>query len=226
MEVSVVYLRAGYDENEYTPAGIAARLLLECSRAIKCPSVLTHLATFKKIQQELSVPGALSRFLPQQDEAAKVASTFMPMYPLDATSELGRRGREIALNPSTAANHVLKPSLEGGGHNIYGAAISEFLHLLPEDKWDGYVLMELIESPVDIENSLITSSQEFYSGPVVSELGIFGVCLFSHADVENGGKFEIFENREAGFSFKTKARDVEEMSVVKGFGCFDSPYLM
>jgi glutathione synthase len=50
IEVSVAYLRAGYDPNEYTPTGYGCCLLLERSRAIKCPSILGYLATFKKVQ--------------------------------------------------------------------------------------------------------------------------------------------------------------------------------
>lgn len=33
-------------------------------------------------------------------------------------------------------------------------------------------------------------------------------------------------NSEAGWSLKTKPANVDEMSVVKGYGCFDSPYLV
>ena len=39
-----------------------ARLTMECSRAIKCPSIADHLAGCKKIQQVLADPGVLERF--------------------------------------------------------------------------------------------------------------------------------------------------------------------
>ncbi|KAL9608117.1 MAG: hypothetical protein Q9167_007024 [Letrouitia subvulpina] len=221
LEISVVYMRAGYDEHEYhDPTGIAARVRLESSRAIKCPSLLSHLTTFKKVQQELSTPGTLERFLPAP-EAAKLSKTFMPMYPLDEFSSLGQRGRALALDAATAARHVLKPSLEGGGHNVYGAAIPKFLRMIPEESWSDYILMEQIEAP-EIINSLI-SPHGMYSGAVVTELGVFGVCRWSHA---NQKEVKVMENREAGFSLKTKGREMDEMSVVKGYGCFDSPLLV
>lgn len=214
-------MRAGYDEHEYRDqVGIAARVRLESSRAIKCPSLLSHLTTFKKVQQELSTPGMLERFL-SAPEAAKLSKTFMPMYPLDSISSLGQHGRALALDPTTAAGHILKPSLEGGGHNVYGAAIPEFLRMIPEDSWSDHILMEQIEAP-EIRNSLI-SSHGLHSGPVVTELGVFGVCLWSHADQKEA---KIMENKEAGFSLKTKSREMDEISVVKGYGCFDSPLLV
>jgi glutathione synthase len=250
IEVSVVYLRAGYDPNEYTPTGYVCRLLLERSRAIKCPSILGHLATFKKVQQALATPGALTRFLPD-DEADRIARTFAPMYPLEASLEAGRRGRALACNPQTAMKHVLKPSLEGGGHNIYRGDILEFLDSVPKSRWHTYILMELF-NPVIQKNILLpptgvytaadvdspalhpssekrqdprtTAPADQLPGPTVSELGIFGVCLWRSQP--QGHHPQLLRNNEAGWSLKTKPEAVDEMSVVKGYGCFDCPYLV
>ncbi|KAL8942293.1 MAG: hypothetical protein Q9216_001736, partial [Gyalolechia sp. 2 TL-2023] len=214
LEISVIYYRAGYDEEEYTPTGMAARLQLEKSKAIKCPSLQVQIAGSKKVQQELSMPGVLERFL-APEEAARIRETFMPMYPLDG-SDAGRRGRELALNVMPAEKHVLKPSLEGGGHNVYGTAIPEFLRSLPQESWRNYILMEKIAPPTHELSSLV-SFRGLYSGPVVSELGVFGVCLWAE---DEGGEMETRENSYAGFSLKMKAVGVDEMSVVKGYGCF------
>lgn len=246
-----MYLRAGYDVEEYTPHGIAARRQLERSAAIKCPSILCHLATFKKVQQALAMPGVLERFL-APEEAALVAGTFAPMYPLDAVSEAGKAGRELACHPATARDYVLKPSLEGGGHNTYGLDIPELLGEISEAEWQGYILMKLVK-PLVMKNILLTSRGIYDNvtamvdklgddpeieterevadvdpqcregGPTVSELGVFGVCLWRKSE---GGLNEIVRNQEAGWSFKTKPDYVDEMSVVKGYGCFDSPLLV
>ena len=57
-EVSVVYHRAGYEPREYADAsGLEARLRIETSWAIKCPSVGGHLATLKHVQRALCEPG-------------------------------------------------------------------------------------------------------------------------------------------------------------------------
>ena len=172
------------------------------------------------MQQKLGMPGVLERFL-TTEEARRIRNTFMPIYPLDE-SEAGRKGRELALDRTKADKYILKPSLEGGGHNIYGSAIPEYLQTIPSDLWQNYILMEKIEAPMDVHNSLI-SFRELYSGPVISELGIFGICSWE----EDGmGGVKMVENRQGGFSFKTKAVGVDEMSVVKGYGCFDSPLLV
>lgn len=248
IEIAVVYMRAGYDFEEYSPSGFNARLQLERSRAIKCPSVLCHLATFKKVQQELAVPGVLEKFLSPED-AALVSETFAPMYPLDGSSEAGKTGRQLAGNPAAATGYVLKPSLEGGGHNIYGANIPDFLRNIPKSEWHTFILMELI-NPLVQKNILLTP-QGIYDkvtaiedgavfdtvvegeplslessfktgGPTVSELGIFGVCLWKKA---SHNPPDIMQNSEAGWSLKSKPEYVDEMSVVKGYGCFDSPLL-
>lgn len=53
-EVSTLYFRAGYAPSDYTSEEHwSARLHLERSAAIKCPSILTHLAGSKKVQQVL-----------------------------------------------------------------------------------------------------------------------------------------------------------------------------
>ncbi|EOD52565.1 putative rhamnogalacturonate lyase protein [Neofusicoccum parvum UCRNP2] len=221
LEISVVYFRAGYEADEYDADGVAARFFLEKSRAVKCPSVLAHLATFKKVQQALVAPGAVERFLPPR-EAAAVRKTFAPLYTLDGSEE-GLRARGLARDPAIAVKYVLKPSLEGGGHNVYGADIPGFLETVPEREWQNYVLMSLIQPP-HVSNTLM-SPQGLYRGPVVSELGAFGVVMWERKAKKEEGKLEILKNENGGWSFKTKAAHVNEMSVIKGYGCFDCPAL-
>ncbi|KAF1350057.1 hypothetical protein BDV97DRAFT_296686 [Delphinella strobiligena] len=232
-EVSVVYMRAGYDIDEYDETGQAARLLIERSRAIKCPSIACHLATLKKVQQELTVPGALSRFLGAED-ARKVEAVSMPLHPLDDSTE-GLHARRLAMDVRTAVNYVLKPSLEGGGHNIYREAIPGFIERLPQGQLKEYILMEMI-TPPEIKNTLISWTGR-HDGPVISELGVFGICLWSKTQGNNvantcSGKDVVFHTGgtassvHTAWSFKTKASNVDEMSVVKGYGCFDSPLLI
>ena len=50
-EVALVYYRTGYQFEQYANENAwDARTLMECSRAIKCPSIDVHLTTFKKFQ--------------------------------------------------------------------------------------------------------------------------------------------------------------------------------
>jgi glutathione synthetase len=214
-EVSTIYFRAGYSPDDYPNAGDwDARLHLEKSRAIKCPSLLTHLAGCKKVQQVLATPHSphLKRFLPDEEVAARVLATFAPIYPLDQ-SEAGKEAQKLAQNPESAARYVLKPQREGGGNNIYRKAIPPYLKELPETHWPAYILMEMIEPP-PLKN-LILRNGELHQGGVIGELGVYGVCLW-----KDGG--EILENFEAGYLLRTKGDQSEEGGVAAGFGAVDS----
>lgn len=72
------------------PQNWEARLLLERSRAVKCPDIATQLAGTKKVQQELSRPGTLEKLLPGRPEAiARMRATFAGLYSLDEVSGSG-----------------------------------------------------------------------------------------------------------------------------------------
>lgn len=214
LEVSVVYFRAGLDVEEYDDVGREIRFMIEKSRAIKCPSILGHLTTFKKVQQELTIPGVLERWL-SVEEARRVRASFGRLWPME-----GLEGRRIVGDKEMVGGFVLKPSLEGGGHNVYGEAIPGFLAEVDAELWGSYVLMEKIRAP-GLKNVLI-STRGLHEGNVVSELGVFGVCLWKRG--RDGA--EMVGEWAPSWSFKTKDRRVDEMSVVKGYGCFDSPALV
>ena len=219
LEVSVIYYRGGYDAAEYRDLSKETRVRCEMSRAIKCPDILTHLTTFKAVQQALTQPGAVERFLPLE-KAESIRKTFMPIKVLDS-SLAGLEVRKIALDPKQAANYVLKPNLEGGGHNIYRTDIPDFLSTKLPEEWHRYVLMRLIEPPATTGTIMMPS--DLYHGRVVSELGILGTCLWERKEA---GTVELLRNEVPGWTYKTKPEDVDEMSVVKGYGCFDCPLLM
>lgn len=218
MEVSVIYYRAGYEDVEYDERGKETRLRLELSTAIKCPDILTHLTTFKAVQHALASPDALQRFLPAQ-QAARLQKTFMSMHTLDEESADGREARRWALDPEMTKSYVLKPNLEGGGHSVFGEDIPEYLRSIPESEWSRFTLMKMIEPPETM--GLLMMPADIYQGPVVSELGILGTCICQR----EGKEVTMIENRAAGFTFKTKPAEELEMSVVKGYGCFDCPRL-
>ncbi|KAB8229054.1 uncharacterized protein BDW43DRAFT_289730 [Aspergillus alliaceus] len=81
--------------------------------------------------------------------------------------------------------------------------------------------MERIRSP-SVTNVLLSPSG-LDSGGVVSELGVFGTCLWRKGTDDR--PYDMLQNFVGGWSFKTKHEDVDEMSVVKGYGCFDTPLL-
>ncbi|KAF2004551.1 glutathione synthase [Amniculicola lignicola CBS 123094] len=220
-EVTTIYFRAGYSPDDYPKEeDWRARLHLEKSRAIKCPSILTQLAGCKKVQQVLATPHSphLNRFLPDESVASRVLETFAPIYPLDQ-SEAGQQAIKLAKDPNSAARYVLKPQREGGGNNIYRKAIPPFLAKLPETHWPAYILMEMIEPPP--QKNAILRNGEIQKGGVICELGIYGVCLWKNGSKE-GDAGEIIENFEAGYLLRTKGNQSEEGGVAAGFGAVDS----
>ena len=229
-EVTTLYFRAGYSPTEYSsPENWKARLHLERSAAIKCPSILTHLAGSKKIQQILATPSSphLSRFLLSTSSAAyidRIRDTFTAIYPLDDTPE-GEYAIRAATDVDKARGYVLKPQREGGGNNIYGLKIPPFIKSLGDDskKYRSHILMELIEPPA-LRNSAFRNG-EVKSGEVIGELGIYGVCLWQHG---HGKKKEpdIRANWEAGHLLRTKGRESEEGGVAAGYGAVDSACLV
>ena len=223
-EVTTVYFRALYAPTEYdTPTYWAARHHLERSAAIKCPSILLHLSGSKKVQQVLTSrppdTDHLKAFLPNHTSTAldSLRSTFAPQYSLSTPNS---EGTALALNPSTAQNHVLKPQREGGGNNIYRTNIPPFLNSLPRDQWKQYILMELIHPPASAKNTVLRSDGQVVSGNVISELGIFGTCLWRN---RVGDKLpEILHNEEGGYLLRTKGKDSDEGGVAAGFSSLDS----
>ena len=226
IEVAVIYYRAAYTPNDY-PTGKEwdTRLLLERSRAIKCPSMALQLAGAKKVQQVLSEPGVLEDFLlgpgrpdvglgagagsVRQADVDRLRETWIGLYPLDE-SEQGQAAVRLAKTESE--RFVLKPQREGGGNNIYRESIPPFLAELEKsgkDSVSAYILMELITPPKDLHNLLLKGGEATpRDADVVSELGVYGVMLFN-----NEGSLV---NREAGTLLRTKGRESDEGGVAIG----------
>lgn len=216
-EVSVVYFRAGYSPDEYVDQEWAARLTLEKNLAIKCPSLLTQLLGAKKVQQELTNPEVLAKFVSDSSHRDQLQESFVKIYPLD-DSEEGQQAQKLALDPEQAKRFVLKPQREGGGNNIYKDDIPGFLNSLPKKEWEAYILMELI-NPQTYSNQIIRNS-EVYHEEILLELGVFGTILFN----EQLG--EIYHNENAGFLLRLKFSSSNEGGVAAGFGCVDSVALV
>lgn len=221
-EISVVYYRSGYAPTDFpTEVEWDARLYLETTHAIKCPSLLTQLSGSKKIQEILTDPKIIEKFL-GQDGAKQIEphiiqqleATFVKIYPMD-NSPSGLEARKLALE--SPEKYVLKPQREGGGNNVYKENIPAFLKSIPEDSWGAYILMELIVPP-EFHNKILRAGQ-IYNGSIVSELGVFGTVLW------NQTSGQITHNEQAGWLLRSKLESSDEGGVAAGFGCIDSVYL-
>jgi glutathione synthetase len=220
-EVSVVYFRAGYGPSDYPDeTAWKARLQIERSNAIKCPTILTQLAGAKKVQQVLATPtpeskiSVLSRFVKTPPmELENLERTFTNIFPLD-DSPAGLEARKIALDSDLCKAYVLKPQREGGGNNFYRSAIPPLLKSLPESHWKSYILMEII-TPPPVQNMILRNGV-IEKGGVICELGVYGTCVWDQQ------KREVLHNEEAGYLLRTKGDKSEEGGVAAGYGSMDS----
>lgn len=215
LEVAVVFWRTGYIPAQYvSERDWETRLMLERSRAIKCPSINYHLAGTKKVQQELASPGVLERFVENPEEVERIRKVFGKQYSLDLT-EAGDQAVEIALkNPEL---FVMKPQREGGGNNIYGKDIVPALEKLGRTKErESYILMELINAPVG-KNYFIKYGEPAILKTIVSELGIYGVIL--------GSAENVLLNFTAGHMVRSKPLGANETGIAAGYGALDMPLL-
>lgn len=218
-EISVVYYRSGYGPGDYDSDPQKtwnARLFLEKSHAIKCPSILTQLSGSKKIQQLLTDETVIKQILPNiaNDELQSLLSTFVRILPFDDTQQ-GQEAAKLAFQEPE--KFVLKPQREGGGNNIYKLDIPEFLNKISKKDWGAYILMELI-NPQTFQNKILRNGQVYHEN-IVSELGVFGTIVF---DEQTGA---IKCNKNAGWLLRSKFETSDEGGVAAGFGCVDNVYL-
>lgn len=215
--VAVVYYRAGYDPKDYPSENEwSARILMERSNAIKCPSITYHLAGTKKIQQELAKPGVLERFVQKVDDVNSIRKCFAGLWGFDGNKATEIIEEAIA-NPDA---FVLKPQREGGGHNIYGENIKKKLKELKggntDDSFDAYILMQRIFPPN--HTTYFVRNGELIAHTAVSELGIFSTFVRN--------KDKVVSSEQVGYLLRTKASDTNEGGVAAGFAVLDSVYLV
>lgn len=218
LEVALVYYRVGYDPKHYpTQEYWELRLLIERTKAIKCPSINYHLAGVKKLQQLLADKDVLERFL-EPSRAEKLSQTFAGLWGFD----MGPKGDEaVELALSDPGRFVMKPQREGGGNNIYGNdIIAELTPIKGSSQREAYILMEMIRPPTNKNlligpNIDIDPSSPFHQ--IVSELGIYGAIM--------GTSDQVVFNSESGHVLRSKKSGVNEGGIAAGFGAVDSPIL-
>ncbi|NWX83235.1 GSHB synthetase, partial [Nothoprocta pentlandii] len=215
-EVAVVYYREGYVPQNYDPQNWEARLLLERSRAVKCPDIATQLAGTKKVQQELTRPGTLEKLLPDQAASvARIRATFAGLYSLDLGEEGDKMAAKAIADPDC---FVLKPQREGGGNNLYGEELRHVLEKIKDSpERTSYILMDKIK-PRPSKNYLLRPHTPLKVSECISELGIFGVYV-------RQGK-ELVLNESAGHLLRTKAIEHADGGVAAGVAVLDTPYLV
>ena len=221
-EISVAYFRAGYTPDDYpTSREWAARLLIERSRAVKCPSISYHLVGAKKVQQALSQAGELEKFV-TPSEAETLRSVFAGMWSLTETEPRQPDAQMSAMDSKAAMSdamarpeyYVLKPQREGGGNNLFGEELASALSTMSRAQKAAYVLMQRIEPRP--EDAILIRSGQLYRGSAISELGVYSTYLRSASG-------RVVLDSAAGHLVRTKLVGVDEGGVAAGFAFLSSP---
>lgn len=212
--VAVAYFRAGYTPRDYpTSAEWDALYTLEASAAIMCPTVSMHLAGSKKIQQVLTLPGVLERYLPPQQypgEADRLRRTFTGIYAIDRDDATTQSlFASVYADPSS---WVLKPQREGGGNNLWGEEMVHKLKTMTVDERAAFILMKRIRPRA--RAAALLRAGEIQVVECVSELGIYSSFL------SDGVTFDV--NECCGHLLRTKPVGVDEGGVAAGFSCLSS----
>ncbi|KAM2625970.1 hypothetical protein TB1_032760 [Malus domestica] len=211
-EVAIVYFRVGYAPINYpSESEWRARLLMEQSSAIKCPSISYHLVGTKKIQQELAKPNVLERFLDDKEDIAKLRKCFAGLWSLD-DSDIVKKAIE------SPGLFVMKPQREGGGNNIYGNDVREALTRLQKEGSEAdaaYILMQRIFPTAS--HTFLMREGVCYKDDTISELGVYGAYLRN--------KDKVILNDQCGYLMRTKISSSDEGGVAAGFAVLDSLYL-
>ncbi|XP_043277542.1 glutathione synthetase-like isoform X2 [Venturia canescens] len=213
--VALAYYRTGYQVEAYPGTeDWSMRLLIERSRAIKCPSIQYQLAGTKKIQQVLAQPNVLNRFL-NKVEAESIRQVFTGLYSLELNDD---GDKAVAMAIENPKNFVLKPQREGGGNNVYGEEVATVLKSMRNSvDRTCWILMDRIDPPVQ-ENYIVRSGKETVLQDITTELGIYGVIIGNHN--------EIIVNRQVGHVLRSKPVTSNEGGILGGAGALDSPYLV
>jgi len=215
-EVALFYFRAGYTPGCYNEEAWQARLLIEKSVAVKCPTVGEQLVGTKKVQQIFALPGMVEKFIKDEEAVKRIRRTFAGLYSLDPGAE-GDASAKLALdNPD---RFVLKPQREGGGNNMYDDDLVEELKRVSDPvERSQYILMERVRPPT-VKNYIIhVDFEKPILADTVTEIGIFGIFI------SEGGK-EIV-NSPSGYILRTKSIEHNDGGVAAGRAVLDTPNLI
>lgn len=212
-EVSTVYFRAGYSPDDYpSEAEWKARLLLERSLAIKCPSIAYQLVGAKKVQQALAGAGTVERFLDAK-ESSRLRASFAGLWGLGPGEDDAEIIGRVLADP---ALYVLKPQREGGGNNFYGQDAAAKLRELSLEERGAYILMQrILPQP---QAAVLTRGGRAEVAECVSEYGFYSVFL--------GDGAKVYKTEHAGHLVRTKMEGVDEGGVAAGYAVISSPFLV
>jgi len=211
--VSVSYYRSGYTPKDYPEEKQwEARIAIERSDSIKCPTINYHLIGTKKIQQVLAKPGCVERFM-NTEESALIRTCFAGLFSLDPQDNPKEVIEKVRANSQA---YVMKPQREGGGNLLFNEEMVSALETQAPEKLAAYIIMDRIVPKH--EQYYVYYDGQFSAIDGVPEIGTFGTVI--------GDSHNILLNEFVGTLVRTKKSDKEDGGVVAGRALLDSLYII
>jgi glutathione synthetase len=224
-KIDVVYLRAGYQYQDYIATDLdarrccdalrATRIFIERHRVAVNATVAQQLATSKRLQQYLASASAdrLAEFGFSASEALQLRAILVEMRAVDAhtISCLRERGN--------TADWVLKNQGEGGGHCLFDEDIAPRIERMSAQDYPAWTLMRRLR-PVarEIPTLVVREGRGQRVERLVSEIGMFTAHLAGRPLLESPGHVAGY----VGYLVRSKPPHVTEGGVHSGFGMLDS----
>lgn len=225
--IHVVYLRAGYQYQDYIATDLdtrrccdalgETRMFIERHRVAVNATVAQQLATSKRMQLHLVSAGEplLATLGFSSLECATLAAVFAPMRTVEDDSATRLR------DEGSATDWVLKNQGEGGGHCLFDRDILRRLDTMQQADYPAWVLMRRLRPAGRKQATLIVrDGRARQVERLVSEIGMFSAHLGEHA-LPTGDK----RPGHIGYLVRSKGPDVTEAGVHSGFGAVDSLYV-
>jgi len=221
----VVYLRAGYQFQDYIAtdldarrccdALLATRMFIERHRVALNATIAQQLATSKRMQLQLADDGLLRRLGFNHDECGVLQSMFAPMRCVDADSAT------LLRDEGDLSKWVLKNQGEGGGHCLFDQDILHTLDTLRDADFAAWTLMQrLYPAGREKDTLLVRDGRARAAQRLVSEIGLFTAHL-------GGTTLDTGDQRPGhiGHLVRSKPPQVTEGGVHSGFGVLDSLFI-
>ncbi len=218
--IDCVYLRAGYEYEDYAASDIISRVccdalmqtrvFIEKHRVAVNATVSQQLATSKRVQMLLTSMSteSLTQFGLKQDEAQSVKNLLGEMLPVNKDSVSWS-------SEHSSLDWVLKNQGEGGGHCVFAEDILPTLQRLKPEEYQAWSLMRRLYPTPRANTALLVRKGELSKvDDLISEIGMFTV----HID----GKPAVEEEGYAGYLIRSKSSTITEGGVHSGMGVLDS----
>jgi glutathione synthetase len=226
--IHVVYLRAGYQYQDYIATDLdtqrccdalrATRIFVERHKVAVNATIAQQLATSKRMQLQLSLGGdaVLQKLGFNREESLALSAVFAQMREVDAGSA------DTLREELNSTDWVLKNQGEGGGHCLFDRDILPRLEAMKPDEYQAWVLMQRLRPLGRQQTTLVVRDGRAQQVPgLVSELGIFTAHLGDQplptGDPQAG---------HIGYLVRSKPADVTEGGVHSGFGALDSLFVL